>query len=566
MKILKISLILVFGIISQVFATTGKAFTTEQWLNDLDFVVSNLKLHHPNLYYRVTRDDFNSIVEQAVNEIKAAESDLGAFYSIKKVIASIQDGHTQLFDQGFLDLTDLRFPFRLAHFSDGVFITVIDKEHEQYLGSRVINVNGQSIEEVTSVLESVTNLDSKFGRKSPALRGITFARVLNGLGLGDNLERIRLDLMTRDGERKSLTLKSIHDNSKITWSNRLNMGPTEGEYVHAATILGKATPLHLRKQDKNVKFYWFEHLSDEKIIYFQLNQVANQPGNNETFFQFSERFWSYFDLHENEIDKLVLDIRYNDGGNGRLLIPFINQIIKRDKLNGKENVFVFIGNRTYSAAVILMTELAVHTNAVFIGEPSASPFNFFSDMKFVGNLPNSGFGLGIASRQIDNAWSSQTIYFQPNVPAPFSSKDYFSGNDPALELVIDGTELVSVPDYAADNGASAALEYYHHLKDKYKNYEWSTIFDQKVLEKSINNAGYVLMQKGDLERAGSVFKVNTLIFPNAFNVWDSYAEYFYNTRRYDLSLLYYKKSIELNSDNENGKQMIERIKDEQRKQ
>jgi len=35
--------------------------------------------------------------------------------------------------------------------------------------------------------------------------------------------------------------------------------------------------------------------------------------------------------------------------------------------------------------------------------------------------------------------------------------------------------------------------------------------------------------------------------------------------KFKLSLQYYKKSIELNPDNKNGKQMIERIKREQKK-
>jgi tetratricopeptide (TPR) repeat protein len=44
-------------------------------------------------------------------------------------------------------------------------------------------------------------------------------------------------------------------------------------------------------------------------------------------------------------------------------------------------------------------------------------------------------------------------------------------------------------------------------------------------------------------------------------VWDSLAECCYNMKEYRLSLEYYEKSIELNPDNQNGKQMIERIRE-----
>jgi tetratricopeptide (TPR) repeat protein len=61
------------------------------------------------------------------------------------------------------------------------------------------------------------------------------------------------------------------------------------------------------------------------------------------------------------------------------------------------------------------------------------------------------------------------------------------------------------------------------------------------------------------------YALNTMLFPNSFNVWNSLGEFSYNMKKFNLSLQYYKKSIELNPDNENGKQMIERIKGEQKK-
>jgi tetratricopeptide (TPR) repeat protein len=73
------------------------------------------------------------------------------------------------------------------------------------------------------------------------------------------------------------------------------------------------------------------------------------------------------------------------------------------------------------------------------------------------------------------------------------------------------------------------------------------------------------MQNGDLESAFQVFTLNTMLFPNSFNVWDSLGECHYNMNKFILSLQCYEKSIELNPDNENGKQMIERIKGQLKK-
>ncbi len=79
----------------------------------------------------------------------------------------------------------------------------------------------------------------------------------------------------------------------------------------------------------------------------------------------------------------------------------------------------------------------------------------------------------------------------------------------------------------------------------------------------VNTKGYELMSTDQLKQALEVFKLNTLIFSNNWNVWDSLAECYFKMRKLELSLKYYEKSLKLNPDNDNGKKMIERIKQEQ---
>ncbi|MBI9067603.1 MAG: hypothetical protein JEZ09_09950 [Salinivirgaceae bacterium] len=539
-----------------------RQFTKEQWIEDLEFAVKNLKSNHPHIYYKVTEHAFNEEVSIAKNSIATSKNDLEAFYAIKKVVAMIQDGHTQLFDRGSLGIESLRYPFRADQFSDGVFITVIDKQYERFLGAKILQIDGKSINEVLKKISQYVNIDNDFGKIRPNTQSLTFAKTLFGLGITNSDKNINIDLITREGDKEILQLKSREDKSPILWSNRINQAPTKGAFVNASTLLNKKTPLHIQLQeDSTVLFYWFEHLKEEKAIYFQYNQVwATQPNADETWKQFTKRIWQYIDEHD--IEKLIIDVRYNDGGNGRTMIPFINEIIKRERFCNKKNLFVLSGNRTYSASVIFMTELAVHTNAIFIGTPPSSPFNFFSDMNIVGNLPNSNAGLGIASRQIDNAWSNQTVYFAPDIPAPMSSLDYFSGNDPALDIALNEFGVKTIADVAAEEGAKAAFKYYHQLKAKYAGIDWWTGFNPETFENIINAEGYTFLGKQESEQAFEIFKLNTLIFAESANVWDSFAEWHFNMKKYEQAVTYYKKSLELNPENTNAKNMIKQIENE----
>ena len=567
MKAMFLCLYMILVTLLPVSGSEKSLLTTEEWLEDLDFVVSTLKSQHPNIYYKTDITKFDSVVAESRSQIARAKSDLECYFAIKRIIAVIEDGHTGLLEDGIFNLLDLRFPFRVDEFTDGVYITLIRKDNGVFLGSRVTAVNGQPIENVLTTIESVVSSDNRFGRRYGALNGISFARVLSGLRIIDNTDETELSLILPNGNPAKLALPSMHDDSPIEygWSNRLDIGPTKDEYISPSNKLGEMMPLFLKNQGKKIKYYWFEHLVNDRTIYFQFNQVMDQPGNDETFAQFSARMWNYVDQNAGNIDKLVIDLRQNNGGNGVLILPFLNQIIKRDHINKEGGLFVISGKRTYSAAPILMNELAVHTNVRFVGEPDGCGSDLFSNNRLAGRLPHSGFPLWIARLHFTSRWpGNDTEYFMPHFPAPFSSQDYFNGRDPALELALKGG-FQSVAEYAADKGADAAPIYLRQLKEKYKDIDWWTALDPENLERDVNRKGYDLIANGDLKRALRVFTLNTLLFPNSSNAWDSLGECAYNMKEFDLSLQYFRKSVELDPDNKSGKQMIERIMREKKR-
>lgn len=124
-------------------------------------------------------------------------------------------------------------------------------------------------------------------------------------------------------------------------------------------------------------------------------------------------------------------------------------------------------------------------------------------------------------------------------------------------------DLPFVEEVAAEQGAEAGLEYFNRLQDA--DMLWWFGLTANQFQNRINSKGYELMSAGKLETALEVFKLNTLIFRNSWNVWDSLAECYYKMKKFDLSIKYYEKSLKLNPNNENGKKMIERIKKEQKK-
>lgn len=80
-----------------------------------------------------------------------------------------------------------------------------------------------------------------------------------------------------------------------------------------------------------------------------------------------------------------------------------------------------------------------------------------------------------------------------------------------------------------------------------------------VAEWNLNMQGYRYLWKDDIDKAIKVFELNTQLYPNAFNTWDSLAEAYMKKGDNKTAISYYKISLLLNPDNENAQKMIDKM-------
>lgn len=89
-----------------------------------------------------------------------------------------------------------------------------------------------------------------------------------------------------------------------------------------------------------------------------------------------------------------------------------------------------------------------------------------------------------------------------------------------------------------------------------------SILEQNDMEYSdmpLNDFGYQLMEAGELDMAIEIFKLNTELFPDIANTYDSLAEAYMNKGNKELAILNYKKVLEMRPQNENAKKMLEQL-------
>lgn len=80
--------------------------------------------------------------------------------------------------------------------------------------------------------------------------------------------------------------------------------------------------------------------------------------------------------------------------------------------------------------------------------------------------------------------------------------------------------------------------------------------DFDLSEMGINSFGYQLMAQGRDKEALKIFELNIELYPNAFNTYDSYGECLVKLNRIEEGKAAYKKSLELNPDNENAQKVL----------
>ncbi|MGH1433781.1 MAG: serine hydrolase [Lewinella sp.] len=108
----------------------------------------------------------------------------------------------------------------------------------------------------------------------------------------------------------------------------------------------------------------------------------------------------------------------------------------------------------------------------------------------------------------------------------------------------------SLLDKVQKDGIASGLAYYNEIK---KSDEYH------LNENEMNLSGYQLIQSGKVEDAAAVFKLNVEAFPNSFNVYDSYGEALMMLGDTALAIENYKRSVQLNPNNENGIQILKEI-------
>lgn len=289
----------------------ANSISKDNFRAELILLKSQLENHHACLYVYRTAQDIDSVIDSIIDELPDHISILEAYHHVSFLASYIQDGHAliypsnQILNQFYAD--GPLFPYDL--FYDGKQLNIVadySSENEIPLGAEIISINDKTVDEMFDFMIPRLPRDGNnmqypthiFYKFFPAYYSFFY-------GFADNF---KIEYLDENNKSKTKIVAGQARNKIKAVKEKLKLEPKEAIYVE------------FDDQNKiailNIKTF------DKKVLKNDFNQ------------KFRKEIKAAFKLiNDSKIDKLVIDLRDNQGGDlshGAYLIKHISQ--KRLKL------------------------------------------------------------------------------------------------------------------------------------------------------------------------------------------------------------------------------------------
>jgi hypothetical protein len=515
------------------------------WREDLRFMAGEMARRHRNLYHTVSKASFDSAVTALDRRIPSLARH-EVIVELARIAALVGDGHTNVAPTRDPKIGFRTLPVQLYFFKDGLFVRRADNARADLVGARVVRIGRATSEQAYAKVRELIGRDNEMDARFFAPFLLAMPEVLHGLGLTRDMERVPLEL-ERGGRRTTVTLAPKGPARMMPPDTDVSWWPDSG-WVDMRDS-SSPPPLWLRKDPRTQ--YWFEYLLQSHTVYLQYNKVGN--GDQESLADFSSRLLSFVDTAA--VDRLVLDLRLNRGGDGTLNRPLLLALIKARKLDGPGRLFTIIGRSTFSAAQFMVNELERSTDAIFVGEPSGGKVNSYGDSRKI-VLPHSGITVRVSIYWWqEDPWDNRQ-WRAPDVAAELTSADYRANVDPALAAVMAYRPEPLLAERMAEalstEGVAAALR-------RYREYRTDPRHAYVDTENEINGLGYRLLEARRFDQAIPILQLNAAEHPSSPNVYDSLGEAYMLAGKPEQAIRSYRKSLALDPANENARSMLEQL-------
>ena len=305
---------------------------------DACYLVELIKQSYPRLNTKIPQDDFLTLSNNLIQNVGSVTNPFEFEVLLQKYIANLKDGHSSVSSISLSLMQDENyFSWYLFKEKDDWFIYLIDKSlQSSIVGSKVIAINDFSMDEVMEKVGNFESGENHYYQTSTFETRVMHPKYWVALGLSETEKEIHFSI-EQNGEIKKYQLTS-----KPVFDCHENMRP-ERKYPFS------------KKQNEG---FSYEIGEDDNFAYLQMNTsldyitYKSELKNYTNFFfrpfakmylkkdtkdarNFGLVLQSLFEqIHQKEIDNLIIDLRHNNGGDERLGKQLIWYLTEEVDING----------------------------------------------------------------------------------------------------------------------------------------------------------------------------------------------------------------------------------------
>jgi len=412
---------------------------TKKWTEDIEFLKTELAEKHIDLFFSVSQDEFENNLDEIASNIQNL-ADYEITLKLQQVIAKMGDSHTLIDYSRCFNNTSLskhkRPVIRIEWIKDGYYCI------PPFINKKVGRINGFEIDQIVDSLSTLVTVDNQSILRNSISGLIKNIGVMIHFGFIDTLD-FKYNVEDENGEiivTAEAALDKLKKNDMLS-----NSGKKEHDWFREPPPTTFQKLRLARFQELGYTRYFDDwYIKEDRIYYIQYNncwsrEVGMMYGDSikalklPSFNEFSERILET--IEKENISKFVFDLRNNRGGSSPQGTELVKKIAEVEKINQKGKLFVLIGRRTFSSAILNAMDFKRFTKAILIGEETGGSPNHYGEVKRF-KLPNSGLTVNYSTKyfiRTDGGINS----LKPDFIIEPSYDDILKGNDPIYNWILN---------------------------------------------------------------------------------------------------------------------------------
>lgn len=433
-KKVKVVLVILFIFLTIGCSNTNDSTRNAEWIEDIDYLATNLKKQHFNLFFELSEEEYDKQVDNLKKDVpKLTDEEIN--YKLQEVVASVGDAHTKYYPNGeqeYFEDTKV-YPIRFMWFEDELRVHSAYNEYRDLLGLKLISINDINTDEITSIMSSIISFENTEWLKLEMILELMKANTLDYLGItnkdsalfvfeDDNGEKVEKKIKTIDGY-------NYNEKSMISYID---------------TVENRLTSVYEDRFGKDYLPYWYKFISEDNIFYFRYIECWDYEENSSypKFEEFQRELIQSVNDNIDSIDKFVLDVRYNSGGRDDFMKKLSSELKKN--IGTKDIDSYVITNRgTFSSGVSAVADFKKDLNATIVGTRTGGNLSTLGNINFI-ESPNNKCKIQYSQNFVDSSLEYKGINGDegiiPDIEIKESFDSFSKGIDDCYEYIKNSTK------------------------------------------------------------------------------------------------------------------------------